>query len=219
MNENLIVDLEKAGIISATFRKLSPDKKERLYETALATFGGNVFDRVSLDMIADKAGISKGSLFQYFGYKENLLGFVGEIFLDNYRIFWCKRTGSGHEIRSRERLRRFLEGPAEFREEHPVEADFLAKMLFENSRELSNDFRRRIRDTEREHLTAIIRRGARTAEIRQDIPPEIIAATVNVIMETITRYLYDARGKTKRFEKTADFKDILEKILFDGIRG
>ena len=31
MNENLIVELERKGVVTATFRKLNPEKKEIIY--------------------------------------------------------------------------------------------------------------------------------------------------------------------------------------------
>ncbi len=55
MDENIIVRLEKEKVVTATFRKLSPAKKDKIYKSALKAFGEDIFDRVVLDDIAKTA--------------------------------------------------------------------------------------------------------------------------------------------------------------------
>jgi len=219
MNENLIIELEQSDVVSDTFRKLSPDKKKNIYRTALEAFAGDVFDRVSLDRVATGAGVSKGSLFQYFGNKENLLRFTAEIFIDNYGQFWESQRGRGGEIHTRERIRDFFITLLDFRDERRTEYDFYVKMLYENSRAHTDIFLKRINGIMLEHLNRIIIRGARIAEIRQDIPPERMALVIIGLIESSHRYS-DAVGRRARGrERLIEIIEDVEKILFDGIGG
>ncbi len=49
---------------------LSEEKKNAVVNAALEVFGTNEYKRASTDLIAAKAGISKGLLFYYFKNKE-----------------------------------------------------------------------------------------------------------------------------------------------------
>ena len=199
MNENLIIELERYGVVTDTFRKLSPDKKKVLYQTALGAFSENVFDRVSLDYIAETAAVSKGSLFQYFGNKENLLRFACEIFVDNYRQFWDSQGRRGEGVHTREQMRSFFLTLLDYRAERKVEYDFYVRMLYENSRTLTGEFIKRINDILLGRLGGIIHRGARTAEIRQDIPPERITFVITALIEASHRYsdIIDRKPKSR----------------------
>lgn len=219
MNENLIVALEEKKVVSATFRKLHPQKKQKLYLTGLNEFAREVFDRVSIDRIADAAGVSKGSLFQYFGSKENVLKFLFEIFIDNYKREWDENYHQSREVRTLDRLRIYFNAQLEFWDERRLEYFFYIKMMYENSRELSGSFIERLTSVQREYVEALLRRGIRTAEIRQDISVERIVFVINAVAEAMHRRISADMSKLKRREQLAELIDSAEKILFDGIKG
>ena len=87
LDENLILELAQKGVVADTFRRLLPDKKERIYRTAIRLFGEYGYDGLSVDQLCREAGISKGSFFQYFPSKSHLLEFAVLIF-DNYLAQW-----------------------------------------------------------------------------------------------------------------------------------
>ncbi len=56
----------------STFRKLPPEKKGRVLAAATELFAERGFHRTEMDAIASRAGISKGSLYNYFKSKDEL---------------------------------------------------------------------------------------------------------------------------------------------------
>ncbi len=55
---------------SSTRQRLSPsERRERLLDIGIELFGESSYDRLSTDQIADRADISRGLLFHYFGSK------------------------------------------------------------------------------------------------------------------------------------------------------
>ncbi len=219
MNENLIVEMERNGTVTATFRKLEQSKKEAIFRAAIKEFSADVFDRVSLDTIAAGAGISKGSLFQYFGNKEHLLEFVAEIFLDNYRQYWADYFGREHAVRARERVSRYLLACLEYWERERIEYRFYMKMHYENPATLAGDFREKVAQLQRGHISAIIERGMATGEIRRDLETE----TISFLIHATVRNLEQGYTAVLQVPKTKiDLKDLTLKIvmlLFDGIAG
>lgn len=219
MNENIIVRLEKEGIVTATFRKQSPDKKTRLYRVCLDAFGRDIFDRISFDTLADLAGISKGSLFQYFTNKGNLLKFVFEIFADEYSEYWNQYFSREQPARTEEQIRSYFSEQLDQWQGAKREYNFYMKMLYENSRDLTRDFIRGIASVEKKHLSAIIRRGSKTAEIRQDVEVERITSVLTAIAESIFKYLPPEVLSLKKRNYIEQQIDSALKLVFDGIRG
>ncbi len=55
-----------------TFQNLPPEKRERITAAAIAEFSSVPYARATLDRIVDAAGVSKGSMYQYFAGKADL---------------------------------------------------------------------------------------------------------------------------------------------------
>jgi AcrR family transcriptional regulator len=56
-----------------TFIKLPEDKQERILRTSVSEFTANEFEKGNIGEIAKKAGVAKGSMYQYFENKKELL--------------------------------------------------------------------------------------------------------------------------------------------------
>jgi len=57
---------------SEAFNKLSPEKQGRILEAAVDEFAGHGYDSANINSIAQKAGVSVGSIYNYFESKEDL---------------------------------------------------------------------------------------------------------------------------------------------------
>ncbi len=216
MDENIIVRLESEGVVTSTFRKLSPAKKQKLYQAALGCFAGDVFDRVSFETIAEAAGVATASLFQYFLNKENLLRFVCEIFADEYRRFLQEYFAREYAVKAKERIRSFFLAQFDFRQDKKVEFEFYMKMLFENSRLVTGDFVERMSHLQSQYISDIIARGAQTGEIRRDVDPDRISFVLSLVFDGLYRYLPAEAQAGKKIYKTTSVDDIVA-LLFDGI--
>lgn len=58
------------------FHALDDEKQQRIINAALGEFGANGYRQASTDRIVERAGISKGALFHYFGSKAKLYLFL-----------------------------------------------------------------------------------------------------------------------------------------------
>ena len=73
-----------------TFHALDTEKKERIINAALDEISRKGFKKASTNVIVENAGISKGTLFYYFGSKEELFDF-----LCDYTIEFAKQEYAG----------------------------------------------------------------------------------------------------------------------------
>ncbi len=59
-----------------TFFALPDDKRARVIDAAVVEFARVPYAKASLDVVAKNAGVSKGSLYQYFDDKRDLYGWL-----------------------------------------------------------------------------------------------------------------------------------------------
>lgn len=63
-------------------KQRSQKKQDHIKKIALELFSTYGFDKVSMDEIAEKAGVSKVTIYKYFGSKDDLYAEVISIFID-----------------------------------------------------------------------------------------------------------------------------------------
>lgn len=92
----------------AAFLNLSPEKQERVIHACIDEFAESGFERASTNRIADRAGVAKGSLFQYFGTKEEMFYAIVGRLLDVY-LFAVKERIPDLPADPLDRYMRFME--------------------------------------------------------------------------------------------------------------
>ncbi len=218
MDENLITALEREKVVTATFRRLGAAKKLKLYTAALGAFAAEGFDRVSLDVVAKKAGVSKGSLIQYFTVKENLFHFTAAMTADAFRDFSDKYFRKESEARCRPRLLGYLMAQYDFWMEREERLKFYLRFFQSYNTIVSEGAVSSLVEQMRGNVEAIISDGINTGEIRRDVTIERIMLMVLALQEGIMREVsYDLAG----FDREALYNScrrIIE-LLFDGFGG
>jgi AcrR family transcriptional regulator len=91
------------------------ERRRQLLEAAFELFADNDYDDVSMDEIAEAAGVSHGLLFQYFGSKKGLYVAGIDRLLEEFR----RRTEPDPELTGPERLRAGLRAYVDWVAEHP----------------------------------------------------------------------------------------------------
>ena len=92
------------------------ERRRQLIEAALAVFGERDYDEVSVDEVADAAGVSHGLVFQYFGSKKGLYVACLQPLIEFFR----ERIEPDPDLAPIERLRSGLRNYADLISEHPV---------------------------------------------------------------------------------------------------
>ena len=64
---------------TVTWARVDPARRAAVIAAAEAEFGAHGYSRGSLNVIARKAGVAKGSLFQYFADKRDLYAFIADV--------------------------------------------------------------------------------------------------------------------------------------------
>ena len=72
---------------TVTWARLDPARRAAVVEAAEAEFAEHGFSQGSLNVIARRGGVAKGSLFQYFADKRDLYAFVVDVASERVRSY------------------------------------------------------------------------------------------------------------------------------------
>ena len=213
IDENLIAELVRRKVVTETFRRLPPAKKEKLYFAALHLFAKYGYDGMAIDQFCANAKISKGSFFQYFPSKTHLLEFALLLFDNGLTEVFKKLRETETAVMAKDRLLQLILalGGRDFLQ--TVEKKFYlfaVNSLHHSAVAVEGiQLERHLYD----FISEVIRRAVETREVRSDYATD---ATIRFAARTIDGILTDIflSGKIPDRDSTAPLID----FLFDGIK-
>ena len=151
---------------TVTWARLDPIRRAAVVEAAEAEFGEHGFSNGSLNVIARRGGVAKGSLFQYFADKRDLYAFIVEVASERVR------SHMEASIRDLDPTRPFfdflidlLDEWVAYFAEHPRERALHAAATLE----VDSDARISVLSVIQRHYVEILRPLVREAQTRGDI--------------------------------------------------
>ena len=151
---------------TVTWARVDPNRRTAVIEAAEAEFGAHGFSQGSLNVIARRAGVAKGSLFQYFADKRDLYAYIADIGSQRVRSFMEDR------IRELDPSRPFfdfltdlLDTWVAYYADHPQDRALHAASSFE----VDTDARVSVRAVIHRHYLDVLRPLVRDAHVRGDL--------------------------------------------------
>ena len=154
---------------TVTWARVDPGRRAAIMAAAEAEFAAHGFSRGSLNVIARRAGVAKGSLFQYFADKRDLYSFIADVASQRVR---CYMEGRIRELDASrpffEFLTDLLDDWVAYFADHPRERSLHAAASFE----VDTDARVGVRAVIHRHYLEVLRPLVRDAHARGDLRPE-----------------------------------------------
>ncbi len=151
---------------TVTWARLDGQRRAAVVAAAEAEFAAHGFSRGSLNVIARRAGVAKGSLFQYFADKRDLYAFISDVASQRVRAYMEDR------IRELDSSRPFFEFLTDLLDvwvvyfaEHPRERALHAAASFE----VDTDARVSVRAVVHRHYLEVLRPLVQDARARGDL--------------------------------------------------
>ena len=154
---------------TVTWVRVDPERRAAIVAAAEAEFAAHGFSQGSLNVIARRAGVAKGSLFQYFADKRDLYSFIADVASQRVRAYMEGR------IRQLDASRPFFEFLTDLLDDwvayfadHPRERSLHAAASFE----VDTDARVGVRAVIHRHYLEVLRPLVRDAHARGDLRPD-----------------------------------------------
>lgn len=213
IDENVILELVRRKVVADTFRRLKPEKKEKLYQTSVRLFGKYGYDGLSVEQFCYQAKISKGSFFQYFPSKTHLLEFTLLLFDNRLSSFIAQIKQSESEVLAKDRLKTLIQELTSRTALDITEKffyHFASNALHHSAVTVEGiNITRHINS----YISKIIHRGAETGEIRTDYAPAVTAEIVSAALNAVLIHYF-----LRNFEPDESTVNSFISILFDGIK-
>ncbi len=151
---------------TVTWARVDPARRAAVIEAAESEFGAHGFSRGSLNVIARRAGVAKGSLFQYFADKRDLYAFITDIASQRVRAYMedlIRQLDPGRPFF--EFLTDLLDGWVGYYAEHPHERALHAAVTLE----VDTEARICVRSVSNRHYLEVLRPLVRSAQQRGDL--------------------------------------------------
>jgi AcrR family transcriptional regulator len=186
-----------------TFDNLNSEKKIRIRDAAAAEFADRGYNGASVGRIAEKAGVAKGSMYQYFESKEELFIYLIDSVIEMKMEFFNSR---GTEITGEnffERLQSLIILGLEFAKHNPglqrIGENLLKREMIPRS--ISERLDAKLKVKSDEVYRSMILSGMEEGDIRKDIDPSLAAFAVNSVMKGMGEMILDQNLSDKEIHR------------------
>jgi len=151
---------------TVTWARVDAARRAAIVDAAEAEFGAHGFSGGSLNVIARRAGVAKGSLFQYFADKRDLYAYITEIASQRVRLYMEGRIRELDPSRPFfDFLTDWLDAWVAYFADHPHERALHAAATLE----VDTDARVSVRTVIHRHYLEVLRPLVREAQVRGDL--------------------------------------------------
>jgi TetR/AcrR family transcriptional regulator len=172
------------------FQNLSPEKQEKVFQAAVSEFASKGYRNASMNSLVKTAGISKGSIFQYFRSKRNLFDAVLEIAVQQVKRHLKQVRGETEDLSFPERLEKLLRSGFHFIDQHPLLTAVYFQLLQSGDAPFGSERLIQLRRQGTEFLTELIEKAVSKGELTDDIDAQRAGFLVNSLLETLLRAYY-----------------------------
>jgi AcrR family transcriptional regulator len=176
-----ILHLEQAGLVTRTFRRLDPERQQAILTAILDEAAEKGPEALNIKHVAERAGVSVGSLYTYFSSREGMLAFAIEV---------CVRfvTEQFEQFRPylvtlplRDALQAYLLGGLEWSRMYAGFLRLFARAAYHGDPELAESLVRPIATLLREMVTEMLAAAAKRGEIREGTDLDATARIVHAL--------------------------------------
>jgi AcrR family transcriptional regulator len=222
--ELILPDLEKEDSVTRTFRRLDPERRQAVLDALFEEAAEKGPGRLNIKQVAERSGASIGSLYQYFGSRENLVRFLIKIVVRS--MIELLRMGAAvyKGMPVRQALRSYLIDGIRISQSQKTLTKFLTLSAYQGDEEIGKTVVLPIATEMRETIRDLLGAGVARGELRPDIDLEAASRAVNVLLialgdSQLTPNLnsyFQVSDKDVPFERTLDVS--LDMIL-NGLGG
>ena len=166
-----------------TFLNLPEGKRERIIKAALEEFAHKGYRRGSIHRISFKAGVSKGSMYQYFTNKKDLFLYIFRITLEEKVRLVKKIAEESKNLPFFEQMDRIFSESQRYAREHPLTYLLYLKAKGEVPAEVRDTLDDYLESAgPGRHYALLVQEALSRGEIRGDVDEEFAVFVVHTLM-------------------------------------
>ena len=170
------------GFITTTFVNLSQEVQNNIVNVLYKEAGERGPDSLNIKIIAAKSGVSVGSMYQYFGSRDNLISFAVELCVEEFTSLLKESEEYFLSLPFKDALEQYMEYGLKMNDEQRGLYLFLAGAVYKGDGKFSKQVVTPIAEALKGLIRKIVEKGAAEGEIRDDIPVSTIVSIINMFL-------------------------------------
>jgi AcrR family transcriptional regulator len=193
----------------ATFFNLPEKKREMILQAAVDEFALHPFEQASINRIVERAGIAKGSFYQYFENKKDLFIYLLDEITREKLAFLSPVMSQTPRPDFFQLLRRlYLEG-IRFAVKYPRYAEISRKLLASKDSPIYLEVVQKSRQTSISFFKSLLQEAIQKGEVRDDIDEDMLAYLVGELNTLIIEYYLE--NISPKYDE--EMIDVLDKFI------
>lgn len=180
--QRYISDLEEEGKITRTFLRLEPERQEAVFKAILEEAVEKGPASLNIKKIARRAGVSIGSLYQYFPNRDGLLDFAVELCVRSTATMFKEYAPMMAAMPLKEALSAYLMGGVEWGQTAMGLVRFFGRAAYQGDPGLTERVVRPIATVMRKTMEEILMQAKARGEIRRGVDIKATARVINALM-------------------------------------
>jgi AcrR family transcriptional regulator len=176
-----ILSLEQQGLVTRTFSRLDPDRQRAVIQAILDEAAEKSPTALNIKQVAERAGVAVGSLYQYFGDRDNLLAFAVELCVRQMTDLFALSRPYLMKMPLREALTAYLTYGIQWSQTQQGFIQFFGRAAYHGDPEMAEKVVRPVAQAMREIMQEMLTSANRRGELRPDIDVEAAARVVNAM--------------------------------------
>lgn len=178
---------------SKTFFNLPSEKRQKILDLAIEEFAEHDYHRASISRLVGRAGIAKGSFYQYFENKRELFDYLLELAAEEKARFLEQGLEAESPRTVFDLLRGLLRQGLEFKVMHPGLAQ-IGYRAYYGPAPISAEAFRRARRAGEDFFHRLVERGQREGSIDPHLDADMVAWLLSTVFEHLGDYLIARLG-------------------------
>ncbi len=176
-----ILQLEQEGLVTRTFRRLDPERQQAILNAILEEAAEKGPAALNIKHVAERAGVSVGSLYTYFPDRDGMLAFAVEVCVRFVNEAFALFRPYLMDIPLREALAGYLIEGIAWSRTYTGLLKLFARAAYGGDPELAESLVRPIATTIRETVHEMLSQAVARGEIRADVDVAAAARIVHAL--------------------------------------
>jgi TetR/AcrR family transcriptional regulator len=176
-----------------TFFNLPGDKRQAILDIAIEEFAENDYNSASISRVVARAGIAKGSFYQYFEDKKDLYLYLIQLMGEEKQRFFVANPPPESEVGIFDWLRWMFQAGLGFQFSNPRLARIGFRAAYGDA-PLPSEFQATVQDSGMAFFRPLVERGMAQGDIDAGLDPELVASILNGVMTELGDYLLRRLG-------------------------
>ncbi|MDA8234655.1 MAG: TetR/AcrR family transcriptional regulator [Clostridia bacterium] len=180
-----------------TFLNLAEEKRQRIIEVALEEFASHPYSKASLSNIVARAGIAKGSMYQYFHDKKDLYIYLLDLAAKEKLAYIQKGVDPYANFFTL--LEQIILAGIRFNLENPRLGQVVANAMEYKGEEVLQEFFERGKEMSLQFFEGMLQQARDRGTIRKDLDSRLLAyVLLGILGSGLSEYLLDTMGISRR---------------------